>query len=116
MSPAVSIIAADYAQDHARLHALRTTVFIDEQQVPATLERDALDPLSFHVMALDADGRLLGTARLTGQTLGAILLAAIFGVWPPSSGQGEMWAMWLAAGFAALAALSSTLRLRTSKD
>lgn len=65
MSPAVSIVAADYAQDHARLHALRTTVFIDEQQVPAALERDALDPLSFHVMALDADGRLLGTARLT---------------------------------------------------
>ena len=65
MSPAVSIVAADYAQDHARLHALRTTVFIEEQQVPAALERDALDPLSFHVMALDADGRLLGTARLT---------------------------------------------------
>ena len=65
MSPAVSIVAAAYAQDHARLHALRTTVFIDEQQVPAALERDALDPLSFHVMALDADGRLLGTARLT---------------------------------------------------
>ena len=65
MSPAVSIVAADYAQGHARLHALRTTVFIEEQQVPAALERDALDPLSFHVMALDADGRLLGTARLT---------------------------------------------------
>ena len=65
MSPEVSIVAADYAQGHARLHALRTTVFIEEQQVPAALERDALDPLSFHVMALDADGRLLGTARLT---------------------------------------------------
>ncbi len=59
---------------------------------------------------------MLGTARLTGQTLGAILLAAIFGIWPPSSGQGEMWAMWLAAGFAALAAVSSTLRVRTGKD
>ena len=59
---------------------------------------------------------MLGTARLTGQTLGAILLAAIFGVWPPSSGQGEMWAMWLAAGFAALAADSSTLRVRTGKN
>ena len=59
---------------------------------------------------------MLGTARLTGQTLGAILLAAIFGVWPASSGQGEMWAMWLAAGFAALAAVSSTLRVRTGKN
>ena len=43
MSPAVSIVAADYAQDHARLHALRTTVFIEEQQVPAALERDAAE-------------------------------------------------------------------------
>ncbi len=63
---------------------------------------------------------MLGTARLTGQTLGAVLLAAIFGIWPPSSGQGGMvgmWlAMWLAAGFAALAAVTSTLRVRTGKS
>ena len=58
---------------------------------------------------------MLGTARLTGQTLGAVLLAAIFGAWPPSSGQGEMLALWLAAGFAALAAVSSTLRIHTVK-
>ena len=63
---------------------------------------------------------MLRTARLTGQTLGAVLLAAIFGIWPPSSGQGGMvgmWlAMWLAAGFAALAAVTSTLRVRTGKS
>ena len=59
---------------------------------------------------------MLGTARLTGQTFGAVLLAAIFGLLPPSSGQGEMLAMWLAAGFAALAAVSSTLRVRSSKN
>ncbi|WP_027995003.1 MFS transporter [Simplicispira psychrophila] len=57
---------------------------------------------------------MLGTARLTGQTMGAVLLAAIFGLLPPSSGQGEMWAMWLAAGFAALAAVCSTLRVHTA--
>ena len=58
---------------------------------------------------------MLGTARLTGQTLGAVMLAAIFGILPPSSGQGEMLAMWLAAGFAALAAVTSTLRVRTGR-
>ena len=92
MKPAFSVIAADYAHDHARLHAVRTTVFIDEQQVPAELERDALDPLSFHVLAIDADGRVLGTARLTpeyrigrmavlaasrGQGVGEAMLAAL---------------------------------------
>lgn len=60
-----SVAATDYARDHARLHALRASVFIDEQQVPAELERDALDPLSFHVLAVDARGQPLGTARLT---------------------------------------------------
>lgn len=59
---------------------------------------------------------MLGTARLTGQTTGAVLLAAIFGLWPPSSGQGEVLALWLAAGCAALAGVSSTLRVRTGKN
>jgi predicted GNAT family N-acyltransferase len=65
VSATFTVVAADYAVDHARLHAVRTTVFTGEQQVPAELERDALDPLSFHVLALDPAGRALGTARLT---------------------------------------------------
>ncbi|WP_372014297.1 GNAT family N-acetyltransferase [Pseudoxanthomonas sp. 10H] len=65
MSAGYTVAAADYARDHARLHAVRSTVFIDEQQVPAELERDALDPLSFHVLATGEDGVPLGTARLT---------------------------------------------------
>lgn len=40
-------------------------VFVQEQQVPRELERDALDPLSHHVMARDASGIPIGTARLT---------------------------------------------------
>ena len=51
---------------------------------------------------------------IAGMAAGAVL-AAIFGAWPPSSGQGEMLALWLAAGFAALAAVSSTLRIHTVK-
>ena len=55
---------------------------------------------------------MLGTARLTGQTLGAVLLAMIFAVADPHHGQGSLVALWIAAGFAALAGICSALRLR----
>jgi DHA2 family multidrug resistance protein-like MFS transporter len=55
---------------------------------------------------------MLGTARLTGQTLGAVLLAAIFSVWPPHAGRGPFIALGLAAACAAVAAVCSTLRTR----
>lgn len=52
---------------------------------------------------------MLGTARLTGQTLGASLVALIFGLAPAS---GPTIALEAGAGFAALAACVSLLRLR----
>jgi DHA2 family multidrug resistance protein-like MFS transporter len=55
---------------------------------------------------------MLGTARLTGQTLGAVLVAAIFSVWSPHEGRGPLIALVLAACFAALAGICSSLRLR----
>lgn len=64
MPPGVTIVSADYARDHARLGAVREIVFVQEQRVPAELERDALDPLCFHVLAVDEDGQVVGTARL----------------------------------------------------
>ncbi|TKC83085.1 MFS transporter [Trinickia terrae] len=51
---------------------------------------------------------MLGTARLTGQTLGAALVALIFGIAPVS---GPTVALYVAAGFAAVAAVVSTLRV-----
>ncbi len=54
---------------------------------------------------------MLGTARLTGQTLGAVLLAIIFSFFP-ATGQGPQVALWLAAAFAALAGVFSALRMR----
>ena len=57
---------------------------------------------------------MLGTARLTGQTLGAVMLAGIFSLWSSHDGQAEMVALVCSAAFAALAAVSSALRLRTS--
>ena len=55
---------------------------------------------------------MLGTARLTGQTLGAVLLAAIYAVWNQHDGRGETIALFLAAGCALLAGVSSSLRVR----
>jgi DHA2 family multidrug resistance protein-like MFS transporter len=51
-----------------------------------------------------------GTARLTGQTLGAVLMAVIFGVVPLASA--PEFALLLAAVFASLAALVSLGRVR----
>lgn len=55
---------------------------------------------------------MLGTARLTGQTLGAVLLATIFSFYSPSDGQGPTIALFLAAGFAAVAGVFSALRIK----
>lgn len=43
---------------------IRGEVFIDEQRVPVELEWDDLDAVALHAVALDADGRALGTGRL----------------------------------------------------
>lgn len=48
----------------AQLRAIRATVFIEEQGVPAELEWDGLDELAYHVMAFAADGTPIGTGRL----------------------------------------------------
>ena len=55
---------------------------------------------------------MLGTARLTGQILGAVLLAAIYGVWDQHDGRGESVALVLAAGSAVLAGIFSSMRTR----
>ena len=51
---------------------------------------------------------MLGTARLTGQTLGAALVALIFGIAPQ---HGPTVALYVAACFSAVAAVVSTLRV-----
>ena len=55
---------------------------------------------------------MLGTARLTGQTLGAVVLAGIFSVWSPHQGRGPVIALVLAACCAAVAGVFSSLRVR----
>ena len=55
---------ADWQQDQKGLTRLRFEVFVDEQQVPADLELDGLDPLCLHVKAVAANGEIIGCARL----------------------------------------------------
>ncbi|AVP97038.1 GNAT family N-acetyltransferase [Ahniella affigens] len=56
---------ADYQADFPALQSIREPVFITEQQFPLAEEWDALDPLSRHVLAIDADGKPIATGRLT---------------------------------------------------
>jgi DHA2 family multidrug resistance protein-like MFS transporter len=55
---------------------------------------------------------MLGSARLTGQTVGAVVIAGIFSVWHPSDGKGPVVALGVAACCAAVAAVFSSLRTR----
>ncbi len=55
-----------------------------------------------------------GEVVQAGQTLGTVMLAGIFSLWSSHDGQAEMVALVCSAAFAALAAVSSALRLRTS--
>lgn len=57
---------------------------------------------------------MLGTARLTGQTLGAVVLAGVFSIWSPHGGHGPVVALVLAACCAGVAAVFSSLRLKTT--
>lgn len=66
MNPAVfRVESVDFASARDDLRAVRTPVFVGEQNVPPEIEQDALDPLCHHVLARDAQGRPIGTGRLT---------------------------------------------------
>ena len=74
---AIRIETADYPRQHQQLHALRRAVFVDEQRIAPELETDELDPLSHHVMAVNAAGQVIGTGRLTPQqSIGRMAVAA----------------------------------------
>ena len=58
-------------EDRAASFALRLSIFVEEQGVPESLERDSLDDLATHFLALDESG-LVGTARLIPQREGVV--------------------------------------------
>lgn len=69
-SPAgVEVRVADWGREAALLQSIRTRVFVQEQQVPAALESDGLDPQCAHVLALVnrdpvGTGRLMPTGKI----------------------------------------------------
>jgi hypothetical protein len=60
----VSVELGDWTQVRREAAAIRSAVFVEEQQVPAALELDEWDERSVHALARDGDGRALGTGRL----------------------------------------------------
>lgn len=58
------ILLAEWKAVQHDARAVRTAVFIHEQQVPVELEWDDFDHLSIHSLARDSEGRAVATARL----------------------------------------------------
>jgi predicted GNAT family N-acyltransferase len=58
---------AEWSRDADRdaLQRIRQQVFVVEQRVPETRERDGLDPQCWHVLARDEKGEPIGCGRLT---------------------------------------------------
>lgn len=64
---------ASWQADEEELRAVRERVFVVEQSIPPADEWDDLDSPSRHVLARDAQGRAIGTGRLTPDaTIGRI--------------------------------------------
>ena len=54
---------ANWLEDGLQLSVVREVVFINEQQVPVELEWDEFDIDCVHALAVDSDGKPIGTAR-----------------------------------------------------
>jgi predicted GNAT family N-acyltransferase len=65
----IAIVAADTEELRAQAFALRHAVFVVEQGVPESIERDELDAQAYHAVALDRD-RCVATGRLVRQAAG----------------------------------------------
>lgn len=63
--PEFYVEPANYVSDLDELRYLRTTVFVEEQQIPPDIEFDELDSACHHVLARDGSTQAIGTGRLT---------------------------------------------------
>jgi predicted GNAT family N-acyltransferase len=61
--PEIRIVPVDNPGDLAQALAIREVVFIEEQRVPETMERDEEDARAFHVLAYEGK-HAIGTGRL----------------------------------------------------
>ncbi len=63
---AITVVPAETEELQARAFALRHAVFVVEQNVPESLERDELDADAYHAVVLDHD-RAIATGRRVTQ-------------------------------------------------
>ena len=63
----IDIAIVNWSDKQAELYSVRRAVFIEEQNVPESIELDGRDPDCFHVLASDTKGRPIGTARMDGK-------------------------------------------------
>jgi predicted GNAT family N-acyltransferase len=64
VSRACHVRLADWTHDQAILQQIRRVVFVDEQEVPESLEWDGIDGDCRHAIAENATGEPIGCARL----------------------------------------------------
>ena len=60
----IDIAIVNWPERQAELTSIRRAVFIEEQNVPESIELDGKDPGFIHVLASDKNGRPVGTARI----------------------------------------------------
>ena len=75
----VIIKSASWDADKAALMSVREEVFVKGQNVPASLESDDFDPVSFYVLAESNEGVPIGCARL--QPNGKVTRIAVLSSW-----------------------------------
>lgn len=63
-TPPFVVRPVNYTAHREQLHAIRRSVFVEEQHVPEELEWDEIDERCYHVLAFAADGAPIGTGRL----------------------------------------------------
>jgi YbgC/YbaW family acyl-CoA thioester hydrolase len=68
--PVIDVRVAGWDALGAEARAIRTEVFVREQQIPAGLEWDAADSLALHAVAYNRLGRALATGRLLQHAAG----------------------------------------------
>ncbi|MHC4121612.1 MAG: GNAT family N-acetyltransferase [Planctomycetota bacterium] len=60
----ITVSIVNWSEKQAELTSVRRAVFIEEQNVPESIELDDRDPYCHHVLACDGTGAPVGTARL----------------------------------------------------
>lgn len=64
MADDLRVELGDWQAMRERAVPVRYAVFVEEQRVPPEIELDEFDPLSLHALAVDGQGRVVGTGRL----------------------------------------------------